>query len=76
VAAAASTSADGEPALRPALLTRRAADVLTRVERMLDDAARGLVGARPLDATTGQGASLPPPSATAERQDGTAVRGN
>jgi penicillin-binding protein 1A len=76
VAAAASTSADGEPALRPALLTRRAADVLTRVERMLDDAARGLVGARPLDATTGQGASLPPSSATAERQDGTAVRGN
>jgi hypothetical protein len=50
------------------LLTRRAADVLTRVERLFDDATRALAGTPPTDATTGQGAALPPPSATAERR--------
>jgi penicillin-binding protein 1A len=70
VAAAASTATTEAP--RPALLTRRAADVLTRVERLFDDATRALADTRPGEpTTTGQGASLPPTPATAERRGGT-----
>jgi penicillin-binding protein 1A len=70
-AAGANATADAMP--RPALLTRRAADVLTRVERLFEDAARVMPEAS--DATTGQGASRATPSnATAERQATSAVR--
>ena len=71
VAASASASVTADAAPRPALLTRRAADVLTRVERLFDDATRALAGTPPADATTGQGAALPPPSSTAERRAST-----
>ena len=64
--AAASQTSTADAAPRPALLTRRAAEVLTRVERLFDDAARLLPGAG--DATTGQGAGAAPSAATAERQ--------
>jgi penicillin-binding protein 1A len=67
-AVAASAATSTPETARPALLTRRAADVLTRVERLFDDATRALAGTPPTDATTGQGAALPPPSATAERR--------
>jgi penicillin-binding protein 1A len=69
-AVAASAASAAEAAPRPALLTRRAADVLTRVERLFDDATRALAGTP--DATTGQGAGLTQPAATAERRAGTA----
>src|SRR5262245_14677335 len=64
--AAASAASTAEAPPRPALLTRRAAEVLTRVERLFDDAARVLPGG---EVTTGQGASLTP-ATTAERQAG------
>jgi hypothetical protein len=67
----------GEAALRPTLLTKRAADVLQRVERLMEDATRALVSG-PAPVTTGErGASLAPPetrAASAGRD--AAVRGN
>ncbi len=50
-------------ALRPTLLTRRAAEILQRVERMMDDATRALA-ATP-GAEDKRGASLPRPETTA-----------
>jgi penicillin-binding protein 1A len=58
-AAVADASASGDVAPRPALLTRRAADILQRVEHLMDDATRALASTP--GATTGQGgASLAP----------------
>jgi hypothetical protein len=58
-------------------LTRRAADILQRVERLMDDATRALAST-PGAATTGQrGAGVPHPDTLAETANrGSAVRGN
>ena len=53
--AAAAAAAAKENALRPTLLTSRAAEVLLRVERMMDDATRALAGTE----TPQRGAALP-----------------
>ena len=73
-------SADATPP-RPTLLTRRAADVLLRVEHLMDDATRALASSP--DATPGsggqRGASLPRPGTLAESADNPptgVVRGN
>ncbi len=62
---------------RPALLTRRAADILQRVERLMEDATRALAST-PGAATTGQrGAGVPHPDTLAETANrGSVVRGN
>jgi penicillin-binding protein 1A len=70
-AAAEAATATGDAAQRPALLTRRAADILQRVEHMMDDATRALASTP--GATTGQGgASLAPAGTFAA----SATRGN
>jgi penicillin-binding protein 1A len=80
VAENAEPSADNAP--RPTLLTRRAADVLLRVERLMEEATRSLAGAPPAPATTGdtrRGASVPRAEAVAvsdERPPAGRVRGN
>jgi penicillin-binding protein 1A len=56
--AEATASTPDAPPPRPALLTRRAADVLQRVEHMMEDATRGLAetppaGTKSSDARTG-----------------------
>ena len=65
--------------LRPTLLTKRAADVLQRVERLMEDATRALADS-PGPATTGErGAAVTPPDSLAARSvggTGTPVRGN
>jgi penicillin-binding protein 1A len=60
VAAARTNQGAGEPALRPALLTRHAAEVLTRLERLMDDATRALAESPRPAGTEERGASLPP----------------
>jgi penicillin-binding protein 1A len=71
--AVAEAAGGGEVAPRPALLTRRAAAVLTRVERLMEDATRALAStpATPV----GSGASLRQPGPVAATEGG-AVRGN
>jgi penicillin-binding protein 1A len=70
-AVAEAANASGDVAQRPALLTRRAADILQRVEHMMDDATRALASTP--GATTGQGgASLAPTGTFAS----SATRGN
>jgi penicillin-binding protein 1A len=51
VADAKSKSGEPPPPPRPAVLTKRGADILVRVERMLDDANRALGPARPTVST-------------------------
>jgi penicillin-binding protein 1A len=75
-AAPADVSAAADAALRPTLLTKKAADVLVRVERMLEDATRALT--TPAGAAAGsrqQGAELArPDTATATAGRGAATR--
>jgi penicillin-binding protein 1A len=47
VAEVKSKSGEPQPPPRPALLTKRGADILVRVERMMDDANRALGPATP-----------------------------
>ncbi len=51
VAAAKSKSGEPLPPPRPAMLTKRGADILVRVERMLDDAHRALGPVQPTVST-------------------------
>src|SRR5262249_48264591 len=60
-AAVAENKKDGEaPPPRPnSVLTKRGADALVRVERLMDDATRALaIGAAPTNATDAQGAAI------------------
>ncbi len=80
--AAAPAKTAPESAQRPALLTRRGADILVRVERLMEDATRALAER---DAASGRRADAPPAPpaapvrsdtfAASERRPGT-VRGN
>jgi penicillin-binding protein 1A len=74
-----SPSADATPP-RPTLLTRRAADVLLRVEHLMDDATRALASTPDTPGSGNQrGADLPHPGTFAESADrppAGAVRGN
>jgi len=75
--AAAPSKTGGEVAQRPALLTRRGADILVRVERLMDDATRALAGrdeqGRRADT---QQPARPDTLAASDRQSGGTVRGN
>jgi penicillin-binding protein 1A len=62
--AAAPGARPGEEIPRPALLTRRGADVLVRIERALEDASRALGKPAP-DRTAGAEAPAPPAPAAA-----------
>jgi penicillin-binding protein 1A len=64
----------GEALPRPASLTRRGAEVLARVERLLDDASRAL--ALPIPGTSAQQGSRPGTVASATEEQSTQVRGN
>src|SRR5262249_21303831 len=59
----AATAATGDVAPRPALLTRRAAAILQRLEHMMDDATRALASSpgatNPGTTGTGRTTSLP-----------------
>ena len=73
---AAAGSANGpDVAPRMPVLTRRGADVLTRVERMMDDATRALAAAStaPPSATEGRGAAVPQRGAFASASDAQAA---
>ena len=71
--AAAPGARPGDEIPRPALLTRRGADVLVRIERALEDASRAL-GKPGTDRTAGADAAPPPPPPAAApvpgRRDG------
>jgi len=76
--AAAPARTGGEVAQRPALLTRRGADILVRVERLMDDATRALAAR---DEQQGPRAETQTPTrsdtvATSDRQAVGGVRGN
>jgi penicillin-binding protein 1A len=76
-AAVAETASPSDTPARPATLTRRGADVLQRVERMMENAARSLGVAQQPE--PGRGAALQPPDAvatTSDRQPIAVVRGN
>jgi penicillin-binding protein 1A len=70
-----------EAAQRPALLTRRGADVLVRVERLMDDATRALA-ARDGSSNRADADDAPRPArpntfaSTYDRPDGGPIRGN
>jgi penicillin-binding protein 1A len=75
---AAPAKPGGEVAQRPALLTRRGADILVRVERLMDDATRALAAR---DEQQGRRAETQQPArpdtvATSDRQPVGSVRGN
>ncbi len=77
VAAAAPLRSHGEVPQRPAVLTRRGADILVRVERLMDDATRALAARD----EQGRRAEAQPPTradtlAASDRQPTGAVRGN
>jgi penicillin-binding protein 1A len=55
VAEVKSKSNEAQPPPRPALLTKRGADVLVRVERMMDDANRALGPVAPARPTVSSG---------------------
>jgi penicillin-binding protein 1A len=78
VAAAKANQPAGEPVLRPTVLTRNAAEVLARVERLLDDATRGLPEFPARAGAEERGAGLSPGDALAARggSSATIVRGN
>jgi penicillin-binding protein 1A len=75
--AAAPNRSGGEVAQRPALLTRRGADILVRVERLMDDATRALAGrdeqGRRADT---QQPARPDTLAASERRSAGPARGN
>jgi penicillin-binding protein 1A len=71
-AAAAEAAPVADIAPRPALLTRRAADILQRLEHMMEDATRTLAGTR---APAGGTTSLASPD-TLAASERTSVRGN
>jgi penicillin-binding protein 1A len=67
--AAAPGARPGDEIPRPALLTRRGADVLVRIERALEDASRALV--KPAsDRTAGADAPAPAAAPPVTRPDG------
>jgi penicillin-binding protein 1A len=74
-AVAENRGAVSEQALRPTLLTKRGADVLQRLEHLMENASRALVSSpRPGEQ---RGAKIEPPSAIATAADGApASRGN
>jgi penicillin-binding protein 1A len=73
--AVAEAAPDAPP--RPPTLTRRGADVLQRVERLMENAARSLGVAEEQPRPGGRGAALQPPDAVAAASDRKpAVRGN
>jgi len=71
VAESKKDSAADAPASRPtSVLTKRGADALVRVERLMDDAMRALaIGGAPTKATDAQGTSVKPSpvASTSER---------
>ena len=76
--AAAPNRSGGEVAQRPALLTRRGADILVRVERLMDDATRALAAR---DEQQGRRAGTQQPArsdtvAASDRQPVGSLRGN
>jgi len=66
----------GEAALRPAVLTQKGAQVLLRVERMMEDASRALVASGAPSGTSDAGPVIntQPPGAFASASDRPAVR--
>jgi len=62
VAEVKSKSSEPPPAPRPALLTKRGADVLVRVERLMDDANRALGPARPTVSSVKDRQAATPPA--------------
>jgi penicillin-binding protein 1A len=76
--ASATTTPPTETAPRPPVLTRRGADILTRIERLMDDAARALVVADAPAAPVPEQSTQRPGSAVAETVAGRprAVSGN
>jgi penicillin-binding protein 1A len=74
-AGAEAPAASAEVAPRPALLTRRAADILQRVEHMMDDATRALAST-PAAATGQSGAGVRPAEAFAASGQASASPGN
>jgi penicillin-binding protein 1A len=78
-AVVADSGSAGDAALRPTLLTKRAADILQRVERLMEDATKALASS-PDPVTTGErGAALTPAESLAASSAGRAgppVRGN
>jgi hypothetical protein len=80
-AVASEARREGAPeAGRPSILTKRATDVLLRVERLMDDATRALATSRePSKTTDAQGTGipvLPSPIASSDQQPASNVRGN
>src|SRR5262245_12485842 len=73
-AVAEASAGSGDVAPRPALLTRRAADILQRVEHLMDDATRALASTP--GATTGQGGASLTPADTFAARAASAARGN
>ena len=67
VAESRKESATEAPAARPAVLTKRGADALVRVERLMDDATRALATSSggPSKTTDAQGAAPPRPGSFA-----------
>jgi penicillin-binding protein 1A len=74
--AAEDAAKTGDVAPRPTLLTRRAADVLLRVEHMMDDATRALASTPGTTPGSGATLSLPETTASADRPPAGLVRGN
>ena len=76
----AAVATAGDASQRPAVLTRRGADVLLRVERLMDEAARGLAVADTQGpAAPGQQGALPRSDALASAEQGSTTgtaRGN
>jgi len=80
-AAAAKKPGEAAPPPRPTLLTKRGADVLVRVERLMDDAARAMPVINPSVSTndTQRGAALDRPAtlvSAAKRNSGETIGGN
>jgi penicillin-binding protein 1A len=75
--AATTAHGNGEVAQRPALLTRRGAEILVRVERLMDDATRGLAAREDQAGRRTEGQATPTPAGTlAASERRTAVSGN
>jgi penicillin-binding protein 1A len=72
-AVVASAAPTAEPIQRPAVLSKKAAEVLVRIERLMEDAVREPVAGRPI--SEAPRAALPLPVAAAEQRQ-SAVRGN
>jgi penicillin-binding protein 1A len=72
--AAVAEAAAGADRARPTLLTRRAADVLQRVERLMEDATRALASTPGTVSGGGSGASLAQPGSVAATAERGAVR--